>query len=151
MTISFSFAISPVPSPLLCSSLTRSCKPCCFPIVLWSYQPWCRQRQDLRRPWSPLLSDLKVSSAGLALEAYHQSPSDRYKTYPECWEPEYLCLEKNNLNFVCFAVEWEKIPAPGGPMRMVRSCWAGVGVTGPLVFDSSAAIFALSWETSDFR
>ena len=43
------------------------------------------------------------------------------------------------------------IPAPGGPKRMVRSCWAGVGGVGIFGTFSSASIFALSWETSDFR
>lgn len=41
-------------------------------------------------------------------------------------------------------MESRQIPAPGGPMRMVRSCWVGVGKAGPFAFDSSAEIFALS-------
>ena len=66
------------------SLLTRSYKTYCFPIALWSCQPWCRLKQDLQHPWSPSPSYLKLSSSGLALEAYHLSPSGRHKTYPEC-------------------------------------------------------------------
>ena len=54
-------------------------------------------------------------------------------------------------NSAFYTIQSKEIPAPGGPMRMVRSCWAGVGVAGLFGFASSAAIFALSWETSDFK
>ena len=46
----------------------------------------------------------------------------------------------------------QNAPAPGGPMRMVRSCCAGEGV-GFLdaAFTSSSLILSVSWPTRDLR
>jgi hypothetical protein len=44
-------------------------------------------------------------------------------------------------------------PAPGGPTRMVRSCWAGVLLVGTFdaAFTSSSLILSVSWATRVLR